>query len=201
MAHYIPSGSSVGSVIERLSDYLKVDLAVPGNWSPRLFFDDLKNNPVRDKRILAQTIHNALEIPITYLKFFEITRGYPRPVNDYQKELLQIFNDGSVMLYFEDLFLELFLNPSKDEKELLKYLKALSQLSISKWNQVVEGIGASSYQFFAKDPHAYAKLLHRVKDTEASELMDREILECLPEIETIVESRADLVSKFKETQI
>lgn len=201
MSRYIPSGSSPGSVIQSLSDYLKTDLAVPGNWSPQLFFDDLKNNPVKDKRLLAETIRDALELPIPYLDFFEITRGYSRSVNPYQKGLIELFNEGSIMLYFEDLFLELFTDPTEDEKDLLKYLKALSQLSISKWNQVVEGIGASSYQFFSKDPHAYAKLLHRVKDTDASELMDREILEHVPEAEAISESRSELVSRYRETKI
>jgi len=198
---YIPSGSSIGTVLSSLSDHLEFDLALPGNWSPKLFFDDLKNCPVREKNLLAETIRSAMEIPISYLSFFEVTRGYPRATSEQQREIMEIFERGSVMLYFEPLFLDLIRSPNESADVLLKYIKTLSQLPIARWNEVVGCIGASSYQYFAQDPHSYVKLLTRVKDDDPEDLMDDELLEIFPDAEANAVSRADLIKIYREAQI
>ena len=199
---YIPSGSSVGSVLNSLSEYLKEDLVLPGNWSPQLFFEDLKRSPAKDKKSVALAIKSSIEVPITYLYFFESTRGYPRALTSKQKELCELFDQGSIMLYFESLFLQMFNGKeTKEDKGLLTYLRVLSRFPISKWNDLIEGLGACSYQYFAQDPHSYAKLLSRVKDVDPEDLMDKEILEVLPEAESFSKNRAELIRRYREAQI
>ena len=86
------------------------EITLPGNWSPKLFYEDIMNAPVQNSDVLISTMKRlALEWP-SYLDFFFTTRGYHKNVTEYQKELYTLFSKGSLMLYFEEIFLFLLNN-------------------------------------------------------------------------------------------
>lgn len=179
---YIPSGTNASLVIQSLNDFLKEELALPGNWPPSIFFEDLKTSPVRSKSKLAELVNEANLRPMSYLDFFESSRGYPRPdLNDFKLRVWKIFNEGSIMLYFEKLFLYLLniTEPTQYDNVLLQYAEALSRQPITQWNNIVQLIGACCYQFFAKEPELYSKLPYRKEIRGPEDMTDQELLDKL----------------------
>lgn len=158
---YIPTSNTPALVIQSLNDHIGRELALPGTWSPTLFYSDLKEYPVKSKDELAKAVYNACLNYVSYSEFFENTRGKPRPCTPLQERLLNIYNSGSLMLYFEKLFIELFeaKEITHEIEYLLLYLKALADTNIANWNNILRGMGASDYQAFAKDPMSYARIL------------------------------------------
>jgi hypothetical protein len=133
-SQYIPSSNTVELVIQSLNDFLGTELSLPGQWSPRIFFEDLKSDPVRDKKELAELVLLACQNNMSYLDFYKKSRGHPKECSSLQKRVWSIFSQGSIMLYFEPLFLRLLdvLKNKEDEKEisqetiiLLLYMDAL----------------------------------------------------------------------------
>jgi len=174
---YIPSGTTISSVVNSLNDYISNEIALPGNWSPTIFYNDLKKYPSISKLALSNGIVQANLEKMSYLEFFEKTRGYSREHKSL--EVWDIFNNGMIMLYFENVFLKLSENEQydNDDKIILMYMKALSQSHTSKWNDIVKGIGACCYQFFSKEPYLYIPLLSRKNiDNDLTLLTDMELL-------------------------
>lgn len=166
-----------------------IECTFPGNWSATLFMNDLKTYPCDVDRI-QKTLN--LDVDLTYLEFFEITRGKERP--DSNPIVFELFEKGSIMLYFEEIFLRL-INKEHVPSNLLKYISFLSNTPISRWNKTLEGIGASSYQYFSQSPLTYATLLERTKDTDLSDLTDHEILDEYPDVESVSTSREDIIKE------
>lgn len=129
----MPSGSSIASVVQSLNDASSEELAIPGNWSSELFFQDLKKFPVRTKKELIRIVHQADLKPMTYREFFQQTRGYPREVpNVAVWEVFDQITVGSIMLYFEKQFLKWM--GEKEAPPALKLVEELAQIPIGEWN-------------------------------------------------------------------
>lgn len=208
---YIPTGSSSSSIIQNLNDYVASELALPGNWSSKLFYKDLKESPVLSKRILSESLENANINPVSYLIFFGQTRGYSKNVSKIHAEIYSLFEQGSIMLYFEDYFLRLVEKDKSNSYDeiILKYIEVLSSQSIGLWDEIVAGIGACCYQFFAQEPELYAKLAYR-KQTDCPENMtDFELLNIVakgqfslspnkyPNKISIQDSRSELIQLYQ----
>ena len=209
MQTYIPTSNTPQLVIQGLNDLLGQELSMPGNWSSTIFFQDLKDHPLKTKRQLAEAVLNACHKNTSYLEFFENTRNKPKECTETQKQLWTIFNQGSIMLYFEPLFLKLRLPSSIEEGKrelLILYLNALSQSPISQWNELLKGVGACCYQWFVKEPELYAHLPYR-KDRDSPENMtDFELFEAIESSLSptsyrgkisVEDSRSQLIEKYK----
>lgn len=206
---YIPSSDSVELVIQSLNDYLGIEIATPGQWSPQIFFEDLKSDPVRDKKELAELVLLACQNNMSYLEFYEKSRGHPKECTAFQKRVWTIFNQGSIMLYFEPLFRRLLETNTESEetKIILLYMEALSQTPISQWNEIVIKLGACCFQFFAKDPESYVKLLFCHRSDQPERMTDQELLDGLDQSSlspttyrgkiSINDSRDILIQKYK----
>lgn len=216
-SRYIPSGNTIESVIQSLNDFLGTELCLPGQWSPRIFFEDLKTDPVRDKKELAELVLLACQNNMSYLEFYKKSRGHEKKCSSLQKRLWAIFSQGSIMLYFEPLFLRLLdeFRNKEDEKEinqetiiLLLYMDALSKTPISQWNSIVAKIGACCFQFFAKEPENYVRLLFCHQSDKPECMTDQELLEGLGETSltltayrgkiSINDSRTILIQKYRD---
>ena len=173
---YTPSSPSPEAVLQGLNDFLGKELALCGTWSPTLFYRDLKAYPVKSKTQLAELVLEGCENCTSYLEFFEKSRGIPRKCTPEQKEVFEIFNNGSIMLYFEQIFLRLLDSPNTI---LNMYMKALSETSIDKWNEILQGLGACCHQFFAKEPESYLALLSRGKPQTPEEMTDFELFQAI----------------------
>ena len=210
MQTYIPTSNTPQLVIQGLNDLIGQELSLPGNWSPTIFFQDLKAHPVKTKNQLAEAVLDACQKNTTYLEFFEKTRGQAKECNESQKQLWAIFDEGSVMLYFEPLFLKLLSSSaiSGGKELLILYLNALSKSPISQWDETLKGVGACCYQWFAKEPELYAHLPYR-KDRDTPENMtDFELFEAIESSLSptsyrgkisVEDSRSKLIEKYKAT--
>ena len=212
---YLPTGATPQLVIQSLNDYLGTELAVCGSWSPTIFYSDLKDYPATSKRTLADLVHQANQLEqkgdsMPYLEFFEKSRGHPRQnVSDKQKEIWTTFEQGSVMLYFEPIFLRLLQTPTVSEQDqvVLLYIKALGSVPVVKWNGIVEQLGACCYQFFGKEPESYAGLVDRKKGDDPQTMTDQELLEAIGSKlsptkysgrVSVHDSRSSLIRKYEE---
>lgn len=199
---YFPSAENVQVLIHHLNTFLQKELALPGNWSPQLFFRDLKEEAVIDKKTLAELIYQACKSSTSYLEFYQKSRGKERVVTELQKKLLETFEKGMLFLYCDEAFWSLFnqkeLTPG--QTKLLKYFEALSLYPIETWNDIVRKSGACCYQFFLKESLFYAEVLQRKnQDKEQPEKMtDHELVAKLGLNEINVrESRTELVKRVK----
>ena len=213
---YVPTGTTPQLVIQSLNDYLGSELSLCGSFSPTIFYSDLKDHPATSKKILAELIRKANELEMSggplmsYLDFFEQSRGQPRPnTTDHQREIWKAFEQGSVMLYFEPIFLRYLAAPelSKEEDVILQYIKALAQVPVVRWNEIVKGLGACCYQFFGKEPELYARLVFRTKDDGPESLTDDELLTAIGSKLSptryrnqvcLDDSRSALIKRYKE---
>lgn len=176
MTQYIPSGKTVQAVIQSLNDFTPHEISLPGNWSPHIFFTDLKTYPVPSKQLLTTVLVQANKSPMTYIDFFLSTRPgtpFPHIKNEYHTLIWQLFDKESLMLYFEDYFRRLVKEESRDVLQshdiLLQYIDCLSKAPIGEWDTIVIKLGACCFQFFAKNPELYQNI----------ELSDSELLEKL----------------------
>lgn len=183
---YLPSGETPELVLQSLNDYctakqwLNDELVLPGTWSPKLFYQDLRDYAVSTKRLLASVMCEAMQQEMSYLEFFEKTRGFERPAHETQSQIWKVFNQGSIMLYFEDFFLQWLQEPTMQGHEIIKaYLEVLSKSPVVQWNAIVEGIGACCYQYFAKEPQLYAPLIQRTSADQPEDMTDQEIMEAM----------------------
>ena len=143
------------------------------NYSAKLFISDLQEYPV-SKEACFQVLKQYPNI--SYLDFFKLTRKIPRPGSEvlenantelireieFKIEIWNIFSKGSLMLYFEPLFLKLIsprykLHPKADV--LLYYLRQLSSKLITEWDKIVCNLGCCCYEFFCLEPELYLDLI------------------------------------------
>jgi hypothetical protein len=205
MTTYIPTSTSPQLVIQSLNDSIGQELSLPGNWSPTIFFNDLHEYPVKNKKELAKIVLDSCQKNTNYLEFFEKSRGKPRPCNDKQIKLWNIFSNGSVMLYFESTFLKLH-NEEYDNDILILYLNALSQTPISHWDEVLKGIGACCYQWFIKEPELYTRLPYRKNMNVPEDMTDQELFDAIESSLSptsyrgkisVDDSRSQLIERYK----
>lgn len=215
---YSPTGTSPQLIIQSLNDYLGSELSLPGSFSPAIFYSDLKEHLATNKKTLAKLVQkiNQLEQKgerVSYLDFFEQSRGRSRPdTTDHQKEIWKVFEQGSIMIYFEPIFLR-FLEATeltREENVILEYIKVLSQVPIVRWNEVVKGIGACCYQFFGKEPDLYAHLIFRTKDDGPESMTDDELLLAIGsklsptryrDQVCLDDSRSAIIKRYKEINV
>jgi hypothetical protein len=153
-------------------------MCIGKTWPSTIMLRDVRDFPAKSDDVLAEGLCMGTE---SYLKFFSDTRGYERKMSTSEKNVWDIFSKGSVMMYFESLFVNILdkKTPSGEDIVLMKYMKILGEMEISKWNGIVRQIGAMGYPIFAKNPREYAKLPFRnknnmlVKDMTDMELMER----------------------------
>jgi len=209
MQTYIPTSNTPQLVIQGLNDLIGQELSLPGNWSSTIFFQDLKAFPLKTKKQLAEAVLDACRKNTSYLNFFETTRGKVKECTEYQKRLWDIFNEGSIMLYFEPFFLT-SVEGGKEKKDevLILYLNALSKSPISQWDEILKGIGACCYQWFAKEPEMYAHLPYRQNRDSAENMTDFELFEAINSSlsptsyrgkVSVEDSRSKLIEKYKAT--
>lgn len=199
---YVPTGATPQLVIQSLNDHYGCELSLMGSFSPTIFYQDLKEHPAISKRALAQLVQQANQREhrgehVSYLEFFEQSRGHPRPnTTDRQKKLWKVFERGSVMLYFEPIFLRLLkleeLDP--DDQLILKYIKMMSKAPVVQWNEIVKEVGACCYQFFGKEPELYAA---RAKSQGPAAMTDQELLAAVGG-RRLDDSRSALIRRYQE---
>lgn len=208
MQTYIPTSGTPQLVIQSLNDFIGQELSLNGNWSPTIFFQDLKDYPVKSKKELAEAVLESCQNNINYLDFFKKTRDQEKTCNELQAKLWEIFNKGSVMLYFEPLFLRLYeaKEINQDINLLLAYLNALSQSPVSKWDEILKGIGACCYQWFAKEAELYTHLPYRQSMNTPEEMTDQELFDAIESSlsptsyrgkVSIEDSRSKLIKEYK----
>lgn len=169
MDNYIPSGKTVELVIQSINDFAGCELALPGNWSPQLFFQDLKKYPVSSKKQLTELIIAANTSRVSYRDFFCQSRPtipFPHP----HQHLFEIFESDGIMLYFENYFLRLLKIDSNTLMEkhdiIIQYIEVIGKLPIGCWDNIVAKLGACCFQFFAKDPELYIGLSEEMSDQQ-----------------------------------
>jgi hypothetical protein len=170
---YKPSQKDLDKILISLSAHCHNELALPGNWSPTLFRDDLTNHQVATKDFLCKTFTSAMTEGWTYRKFFEESRGKPRDVPC--PEVWDIFDRGQLMMAGESLFLQLISNPTypeEDKKNLFLYLTEMGTQHVSEWNSTVKNAGACCWEFFLKDPWSYMALVREGGKTDFNFLAD-----------------------------
>ena len=202
--------NDVASLLISINKSVGEECVLPGQWSPKIFYDDIMTAPVVNSEILVAAMKKLTLTNITYLNFFHETRGYEKSLTSYQKELYTLFSKGSLMLYFEEIFLHLLSsstsftvqNEGRNE-DLLKFLEALAANPISKWNEIVANIGACHYIWFAKEYALYLPLLNRRDQNTYENYTDEELLNCIgAKLEqigeiTISDSRSKLIALVK----
>lgn len=199
---YIPSGTSPQLVINSINDSLGHEIALPGTWSPTLFYTDLKEYPVKSKKILGELIYRAnTDQALSYLEFFEKSRGVSRPESKENPSVWEAFSSGSVMLYFEPLFLKSVSKKelSRDDQVILMYIKELSKHPVPHWNAILENLGCCSYQFFGKEPELYVSLLYRTDTTSPKNMTDQDLIKELPD--QTVTCRSELVELYEKRRV
>ena len=200
---YVPSQKLLDKILISLSVTSGNELALPGNWSPTIFVDDLTLYPVDTKNTLCKNMMSAITEKWTYLEFFEKSRGYPRYHSSAQ--WWKIFDNGQLMMLAEPLFLKLisgkitesypnFITEAEFNNDLQSYLTTMGNEHMNKWDGIVNGTGACCWQFFLENPTDYIFLLHRSK---ANVVMKTDF-EMLAELGNIsCQSRAELVKIFE----
>lgn len=203
---YVPSGKTLESIIANLNNATPHELSIPGNWSPTLFFEDLKIYPVVNKRVLINELYRACCSHVSYLEFFERTRGHSKSIS--YPYLYELFDRGSVMLYMETFFLNLLKRPNQmlnDSRltRLFEYIEILSKNPVSKWNEILNQIGCCCYQFFVKEPELYLPVIFKSSSIESK--TDQELLSPQGNVSptkyqgkiSIYDSRSALLKSFK----
>lgn len=145
----------------------KCNFFVNGTWSLKIVFDDLESYPVDKELILAN-----LNKQVPYLEFFRETRGFEKEVTPHQKKVFDIFDKGSIMLYFENIFL--YLLKQEEECELFHLMEKLSKEDdMSSWWNIIKETGAGSVNLFISDPLSYIN--NKTKDEEYLEKNNLEL--------------------------
>jgi len=175
---YVPSEASVEMVMRNLNDNTSAELALPGHWSPTIFYRDLKECPALNKRAVIEALKRTATERISYLDFFKETRGRTKEVSEFHRRMYLLFETGSVMLYFEEYFLRLLDKSEPDQYDniVIKYIEILGKEKIDKWDAIVSQVGACCFQFFAKSPELYARLTFRTSINGPEDMTDLELL-------------------------
>lgn len=123
-------------------------------WSKMIFEYDLEHYPLKDPTDAYLLLNNP---PYSYLEFFEKTRGFPRPLNG-KDDIWRVFQQGSLILYFDQLFFRMLSEPLDIDEKLLRYLDILGKAPVPQWDYLVQGFGAACIDFFIRDPEIYCTL-------------------------------------------
>lgn len=193
------------------------------NYSSELFLSDLDTFPVQSN-ICYDVLRNYPNA--NYLDFFKLTRGFERPGStpneddpievkdniEFKNKIWEIFSRGSLMLYFENLFIRIVNSKvliHKNKDALLSYLKMLSENPVSEWDKIVSNLGCYCYEFFSNEPELYLDLFENFhKDQNIENMTDFEILKKInyklplgsknyPNMITRKSSRSDLIKFAK----
>lgn len=167
----------------KMEDFLfEINKFIPNfifpNYSGKLFLSDLKDYPISNEICYRTLLKYPNE---SYLDFFKISRGYPRVGSDDPqiKFIFDLFSKGSLMLYFENLFLKLISKnrqPHPKEEVLINYLKILSEKRVTDWDRIVSELGCCCYEFFCKEPELYLDINDQNED-DISKLNDFQLLQ------------------------
>lgn len=123
-------------------------------WSQLVFMYDLEHYPVKS---LSDTYLLLTNPPYSYLAFFEKTRGYPRPLHGKER-IWQTFQQGSLLLYFDQLFFRMLKEPEDTDDRLLEFLDILGKHPVPQWDYLVQGFGACCIEFFLRTPELYCRV-------------------------------------------
>ena len=168
-------------LLAELSEESGLELCFPGNWSPTLFLEDLRNYPL-DQRIfgssrrkLAEIIESACKLNTSYLSFFYKTRGFKRKKasNQALEGIWIIFERTGMMLYFEEIFLELLVrtNSRSIDRQILECMTRFSESSYKEWPIIAQSYGAFSLEMFCSDPIVYIRIKSGLRNPSKN-LMD-----------------------------
>ena len=103
-------------------------------WPLKIFIHDDQVYPCHPERNILALL-NAND---DYLKYFQESRGFNRPLGQFPN-LWKIIMEGSVILYFENEITELLLRkkePSLEDQNLVEILARLSKSPISEWEKI-----------------------------------------------------------------
>lgn len=187
---------NLGEAIQKWNDLIAEEIALPGNWSPTLFFKDLKIYPPKSKKLLVQNLTKACRDCITYREFFLITRDSVREIKC--KEIWNLFDSDkphSMMLYFEDFFLKHFDEPdlngiSQEERAILSSLYRIIGEGMEAF---LREIGCINIEWFVKEPLAYVSSegTPRLSQNERDEALLQRVPYYFPS------SRSDLLNSLQ----
>lgn len=127
----------------------------PHNWSRKQFLNDFKEI----KPDIISKFHT-----FSYLEMYEKVIGEEKKLNDFQRRVFNVFNCGSIMLYFENVFIRLLYEKRSINSEMLNIMEDLTTIAIQNWDNYLSKIGAISAFLFINDPFSY--LFYRVKDED-----------------------------------
>lgn len=142
------------------------------NWPITIFYMDYIKYPIPFEKYIVFFNQNDYH-NISYIDFFNISRGYIRPNYNKQKILWDIFNKGSMFLYFENILIKCIDDnyiKHKHEDVLYSYLEKLSSSNITNYDKIVSELGACCFEFFNKEHELY---LDRIDNNEKT---DQELL-------------------------
>jgi hypothetical protein len=189
-SYYVPKEESLSDLMYNLNNCSKHELAIPSNWSPELFFHDLLKYPVRSKNELISCLDKFCKKKVPYLDFFFSTRNFHRGSQEDQycspniwstmfvNDVWTVFETDSIMLYFEDLFLDLIKYGEmcgNIRKLYFTIVKEFSKIPMSDWDTVAEKYGALCFNVFINSPLKYVEMVYN-SSLGNSVLTDQNIL-------------------------
>lgn len=140
-------------------DKYLIDRFFPHNWSRTLFYHDL---------MIMNKIQNDIEIvtkykDLPYLEMYHKVNGADKKIPyEFTRKVYELFNEGVLMLYFEDVFLSMIGHIDLhqfDDTEMFKFLSKLNQHSFSEWDEIVKNdLNCPCINFFINDPFYYFPL-------------------------------------------
>lgn len=149
------------------------------DWSWLLFQTDMQNFPINFNDCVVE-VQNAYKNNYTYRQFFQRTRGFHRPgVSSPEHETIwDMLNNPTILYHFERYLVEVVDKPNltADDRYILSYLKVLSKTDINQWDDVVQGMGACCFEFFATDPYKYCELLKDDDRRRVDNMSDQQLL-------------------------
>ncbi len=131
--------------------------SLKGTWSPAIFMRDMKEYEIISIEKVISELNR--ENKLDYLEFFKVTRGYERPLSNWVKNVWKVFDQGSIMLYFEKSFIRLISleSPSERDKILLSWFNTLGKAKYYTWDEIVSKYGAGTVNLFVSNPEAYTE--------------------------------------------
>lgn len=184
----MPHPATIQELLQSLEELWGKKLWLPGEWSPTLLMRELEESPPISMRVLAKAVRRSNLKRVSYLELFKTTRDEDKERTDRERRLFELFEQSSLMLYFEDLFLRLL---EESDEQLEKIMERLAKLPAHRWNEVTDRLGALCFEWFALEPDLYLDV--SISDVELIERVRRLDSYCL-----VASSRSKLFSQLEE---
>ena len=132
---------------------LTENLVFPHNWSLKLYTEDIKYLGLENKFNDIIVKYGNMK----YLDMYSAINGGPKKISNFVKRVYDVFSDGSILLYFEHLFMYLLkCDENETDEKILNFMNSMSKLDVMEWNSYVKReLKAASICMFITDPVSY----------------------------------------------